>query len=158
MLQAHCAPQGVNQPAFTLQGLFGSSAVVSLWVRLPACATCFVQPMEDVSSVPSSGAMCVQDSDNINELTGHVIMCGAEESFCTFLEQLRRVEPQKMPVVLLHPTWNQQLWESLSTFGPIFFIRVRGGPVGHSLCLTAQGVSVVLAVEMWLRSAMVLEA
>ena len=74
---------------------------------------------------PGAKVCCrVQNDENIRELTGHIIMCGAEESFCTFLEQLRRVEPQKMPVVLLHPTWNRQLWESLSSFGPIFFIRV----------------------------------
>ena len=67
----------------------------------------------------------MQDFEKIKELTGHVIICGAEESFCTFLEQLRRVEPQRMAVVLLHPSWSTRMWESLSAFGPIFFIRVR---------------------------------
>lgn len=37
-------------------------------------------------------------------LSGHFIVCGAEESFAAFVAQLRRCGPAETPIVVLHPT------------------------------------------------------
>lgn len=39
-----------------------------------------------------------------SELSGHFIVCGAEESFCSFVDHLRKCGPADTPIVVLHPT------------------------------------------------------
>ncbi|KAL4448241.1 hypothetical protein ABPG75_005460 [Micractinium tetrahymenae] len=38
------------------------------------------------------------------QLSGHFIVCGAEESFCSFVDHLRKCGPADTPIVVLHPT------------------------------------------------------
>lgn len=39
-----------------------------------------------------------------SQLSGHFIVCGAEESFCSFIDHLRKCGPADTPIVVLHPT------------------------------------------------------
>ncbi|KAK9808990.1 hypothetical protein WJX72_007481 [[Myrmecia] bisecta] len=59
----------------------------------------------------------------LGELSKHVIVCGAEESFLNFVEQLRRSDPMQSPVVILHPTRPMRAWPQLQALGPVFFVR-----------------------------------
>ena len=66
----------------------------------------------------------VRGADKIAKLRNHVIVCGAEESFHNFVEQLRRCDPMRPPVVILHPKMPRS-WALLhSLFDPIHFVQV----------------------------------
>ena len=53
-----------------------------------------------------------------------MIVCGAEESFHNFIEQLRRCDPMRPPVVILHPKLPHS-WSLLqSMFNPLHFVQV----------------------------------
>lgn len=68
--------------------------------------------------------MQVHGSEKIAELANHVIVCGAEESFHNFIEQLRRCDPLHPPVVILHPNLPKS-WSVLhSMFQPLHFVQV----------------------------------
>ena len=69
-------------------------------------------------------AVQVRGADKIAELSDHVIVCGAEESFHNFIEQLRRCDPMRPPVVILHPK-PPKSWSLLqSMFRPLHFVQV----------------------------------
>ena len=54
-----------------------------------------------------------------------MIVCGAEESFHNFIEQLRRCDPMRPPVVILHPK-PPRSWSLLqSMFHPLHFVQVK---------------------------------
>lgn len=66
----------------------------------------------------------VRGADKIAELSNHVIVCGAEESFHNFIEQLRRCDPMRHPVVILHPK-PPRSWALLqSMFHPLHYVQV----------------------------------
>ncbi len=68
--------------------------------------------------------MQVRGAEKIAELANHVIVCGAEESFHNFIEQLRRCDPMRPPVVILHPKLPRS-WSLLQTmFHPLHFVQV----------------------------------
>jgi voltage-gated potassium channel Kch len=58
----------------------------------------------------------------VEELSGHVIICGAEDSFVTFVEQLRRCDPMPTPVVVLHPRRPSASWPALKALGPVHYV------------------------------------
>jgi len=67
----------------------------------------------------------VRGADKICELANHVIVCGAEESFHNFIEQLRRCDPMRPPIVILHPKLPRS-WSLLQTmFQPLHYVQVR---------------------------------
>lgn len=59
----------------------------------------------------------------MEELRGHVIVCGSEHSFVPFMEQLRASSPNALPVVFLHPARPTAYWRQLSAMGPIFWVQ-----------------------------------
>ena len=63
-----------------------------------------------------------QEAGPLGDLSGHVIICGAEGSFVNFVEQLRRCDPMPTPVVVLHPRRPSAAWTTLKTLGPIHFV------------------------------------
>ncbi len=66
----------------------------------------------------------VRGADKISELANHVIVCGAEESFHNFIEQLRRCDPMRPPIVILHPKLPGS-WSLLQTmFQPLHYVQV----------------------------------
>jgi len=71
----------------------------------------------------------VRGAEKIAELANHVIVCGAEESFHNFIEQLRRCDPMRPPIVILHPKLPRS-WSLLQTmFQPLHYVQV------HTTCL-----------------------
>lgn len=60
---------------------------------------------------------------DVEELRGHVIVCGSEHSFVPFMEQLRASSPNALPVVFLHPARPTAYWRQLSAMGPIFWVQ-----------------------------------
>lgn len=90
-----------------------------------ACRCCTVPRQQAVQLDPFwySAPAPMQES-SIEALEGHVIVCGAEESFIPFLEQLRRTQATETHVVLLHPVRPPKIWSTLSTMGPTHYVRV----------------------------------
>ena len=73
----------------------------------------------------SAGAQrlgCMQVAGPLGDLSGHVIICGAEGSFVNFVEQLRRCDPMPTPIVVLHPRRPSAAWTALKTLGPVHFV------------------------------------
>ena len=66
----------------------------------------------------------VRGAEKIADLTGHVIVCGAEESFHNFIEQLRRCDPQRPPVVILHPRLPKFFAALQQMFQPLHYVQV----------------------------------
>lgn len=64
----------------------------------------------------------MQDAGPLGNLSGHVIICGAEGSFVNFVEQLRRCDPMPTPVVVLHPRRPSVAWTALKALGPVHFV------------------------------------
>lgn len=65
----------------------------------------------------------VRGAEKISELANHVIVCGAEESFHNFIEQLRRCDPMRPPIVILHPKLPRS-WSLLQTmFQPLHYVQ-----------------------------------
>lgn len=71
---------------------------------------------------PDNNTDCVQEAGPLGNLSGHVIICGAEGSFVNFVEQLRRCDPMPTPVVVLHPRRPSAAWSALKALGPIHFV------------------------------------
>ncbi|PSC70953.1 transcription factor MYB44-like isoform B [Micractinium conductrix] len=93
-------------------------------------------------------------------LSGHFIVCGAEESFCSFIDHLRRCGPWDTPIVVLHPTRPEVLCDdgnrlgfsgtggagggsSSSGRGPIYFIE---GSASEAASLRQAGASTARAL------------
>ncbi len=81
---------------------------------------------------------------DVEEVRGHVIVCGSEHSFVPFVEQLRASSPNALPVVVLHPSKPAQCWRQLSTMGPIFWVKVCVG------CVCLVSVWCVFGFCVWL--------
>lgn len=64
----------------------------------------------------------MQAAGALGDLSGHVIVCGAEDSFVNFVEQLRRCDPMPTPVVVLHPRRPTGLWPALKALGPVHYV------------------------------------
>lgn len=99
---------------------------------------------------------------SIDALEGHVIMCGAEESFLPFLEQLRKVEATETQVVLMHPARPPTIWPAMAALGPTHFVLVRPTPRQrdgrlHAPACLVQGQACIL-VSMQLQSRCVIAA
>jgi hypothetical protein len=83
------------------------------------------------------------------QLSGHFIICGAEESFCTFVEHLRKCGPSETPIVVLHPTRPDVLCEdgsrlgACSSRGPIHFVE---GSASEAASLRQAGASTARAL------------
>ena len=67
--------------------------------------------------------LCEQELGPLGSLSGHVIICGAEESFVNFVEQLRRCDPMPTPIVVLHPVRPAASWAALKGLGPVQWVR-----------------------------------
>lgn len=68
------------------------------------------------------GCVRSQAAGPLGNLSGHVIICGAEGSFVNFVEQLRRCDPMSTPVVVLHPRRPSAAWTALKALGPIHYV------------------------------------
>ena len=83
------------------------------------------------------------------QLSGHFIICGAEESFCAFVEHLRKCGPSETPIVVLHPTRPDVLCEdgsrlgASSSCGPIHFVE---GSASEAASLRQAGASTARAL------------
>ncbi len=60
----------------------------------------------------------------ITELRDHIIVCGVDDSFVGFIDQLRRCDPRRTPIVILAPVRPAKALIALKTLGPIFFVQV----------------------------------
>ena len=77
----------------------------------------------------------MQEPGPLGDLSGHVIICGAEGSFVNFVEQLRRCDPMPTPVVVLHPRRPSAAWTALRALGPVQFVAgKREGSTASPLC------------------------
>ncbi len=72
----------------------------------------------------------VKGAEKISGLQNHVIVCGAEESLLSFVEQLRRCDPRETPVVVLHPRFPKNWSQLHQRFKSLFYIQV-----GKQRCL-----------------------
>ncbi|KAL3142086.1 hypothetical protein ABBQ32_004709 [Trebouxia sp. C0010 RCD-2024] len=97
----------------------------------PAPGSTATSPPEGVSSSTIVSGLvasrkqdhAVRGAEKIAELRNHVIVCGAEESFHNFIEQLHRCDPLRPPVVILHPKLPKS-WSVLqSMFHPLHFVQ-----------------------------------
>lgn len=68
--------------------------------------------------------MQVRGAEKIADLKGHVIVCGAEESFHNFVEQLRRCDPLRPSVVILHPRLPKYFAALQQMFQPLHYVQV----------------------------------
>ena len=66
----------------------------------------------------------VKGAEKISGLQNHVIVCGAEESLLSFVEQLRRCDPRETPVVVLHPRFPKNWSQLHQRFKSLFYIQV----------------------------------
>ncbi len=64
----------------------------------------------------------LQEAGPLGDLSGHVIICGAEGSFVNFVEQLRRCDPMPTPIVVLHPRRPSASWTALKALGPVHYV------------------------------------
>lgn len=64
----------------------------------------------------------MQEAGPLGDLSGHVIICGAEGSFVNFVEQLRRCDPMPTPIVVLHPRRPSASWTALKALGPVHYV------------------------------------
>lgn len=77
-------------------------------------------------------------------LSGHFIVCGAEESFAPFVSQLRKCGPSETPIVILHPTRPDVAnsggsgGSGVDGGGPIFFVE---GSASDAASLRQAGAS-----------------
>ncbi len=96
------------------------------------------QPLQSpMTYSPDNNTDCVQEAGPLGNLSGHVIICGAEGSFVNFVEQLRRCDPMPTPVVVLHPRRPSAAWSALKALGPIHFVAGEFSAVEKSLHGTA---------------------
>ncbi|PRW44899.1 Potassium channel subfamily T member 2 isoform A [Chlorella sorokiniana] len=98
-------------------------------------------------------------------LGGHFIVCGAEESFAPFVEQLRKCGPRDTPIVILHPTRPENLCDDdeagegaadmwgmpdAEGKGPIYFVE---GSASEASSLRQAGASTARALIYLARAA-----
>ncbi len=60
----------------------------------------------------------------ITELRDHIIVCGVDDSFVGFIDQLRRCDPRRTPIVILAPIRPSKAMITLKSLGPIFYVQV----------------------------------
>ena len=70
-------------------------------------------------------------------LSSHIIICGATESFVSFVQQLRKCDPISTPIVVLHPELPKAVWPQLKAHGPMHFVQASGASSAHSTRITA---------------------
>lgn len=125
------AEQGAGTGSFTTGGGFDG------------CAT------PNGLSTASNGG---RGGDEEPPLSGHFIVCGAEESFCSFVAQLRRCGPADTPIVILHPTRPEVVCEDTGrqlgvgsgcAGGPIFYVE---GSASEAASLRQAGASTARAL------------
>ena len=75
-----------------------------------------------LSTLKTDQSPHAQEAGPLGDLSGHVIICGAEGSFVNFVEQLRRCDPMPTPVVVLHPRRPSAIWTALKALGPVHFV------------------------------------
>lgn len=80
----------------------GSSYGVDAWGRSDAMAAITGYAEEPAQLEPA--APLPPPRPRPSELSGHFIVCGAEESFCSFVDHLRKCGPADTPIVVLHPS------------------------------------------------------
>ena len=90
--------------------------------RQPGMST----PYDELGTLQPTAAEYSPIAWDVEEVRGHVIVCGSEHSFVPFMEQLRASSPNALPVVFLHPARPTAYWRQLSAMGPIFW--VQGSP------------------------------
>ncbi|KAK9831914.1 hypothetical protein WJX84_009658 [Apatococcus fuscideae] len=59
----------------------------------------------------------------ITELRDHIIVCGVDDSFVGFIDQLRRCDPRRTPIVILAPIRPSKAMITLKSLGPIFYVQ-----------------------------------
>ncbi|KAL4423371.1 hypothetical protein ABPG77_004302 [Micractinium sp. CCAP 211/92] len=80
----------------------GGASSVDAWGRSDAMAAITGYAEEPARLEPAAPAPPPRPRPS--ELSGHFIVCGAEESFCSFVDHLRKCGPADTPIVVLHPT------------------------------------------------------
>ena len=60
----------------------------------------------------------------ITELRDHIIVCGVDDSFVGFIDQLRRCDSRRTPIVILAPVRPAKAMIALKSLGPIFYVQV----------------------------------
>lgn len=92
--------------------------------HVPRVASVTMLSVSTLDPGKSRMTLQVRGAEKVANLKGHVIVCGAEESFYNFVEQLRRCDPLRPPVVILHPRLPKHFAALQQMFQPLHYVQV----------------------------------
>ena len=113
-----------SHPAILICGVRGSIVTYMVESVMRICLDPWISLLLDDSALALQGS----------GLSSHIIICGAAESFVSFVQQLRKCDPISTPIVVLHPELPKAIWPQLKAQGPMHFVQASRASSAHRTC------------------------